>query len=624
MPTPNHLAAGRAAVTAPAQARPADRSRDYSAVMHCDAAGRWLDDAASQLASWLRRKGHDVDTRVSTDLETEKASLSIRRLEDGGSRDLRLSMTEPSGVGTWTTELLMHDASSGDSWVSISVGNDQGRFVNVPGIARYLMDVLPLRDGAIEFADRQQTFHVADVDRLIELLEDDRRHGLVFVAGTRDWKDLPFGTFARKVDSWAKEVYGLAQVVVLDPDATLEFERRVGAELCVPPWSIRTYQPGARLDDRGDARRHRVLGTSRLASSKDQAIRMLLGDIARQQAATRPPDAAVLRLRRRFERSENRRLFEPLTDEGATLIDDAAVVAELVPAVSEPQEPIVGDPARQIELVQRVLGIEEITEDSLLDFAKRVVREAAHEQRDRERESAAKLERRIDALQTAVELSEDRNQELLRALDDTQLEAEVSRLDVDDRDARIRWLQSRLKDANDYEAAYLDVPGEFYEARPQSFDELLERIEALDSVVFTGDEAEVIRLNQVDTNNAALRTAWDAVLAMADYARARDDGTCSQGLAHYLLHTPTGFRGIAPGKFAESETAATMAAHGDERIFPVPTDVSPSGVVAMKAHFKLAKIGMASPRMHVYDAHPKQPRLFIGYVGFHLTIAQTS
>ncbi len=624
MATPEHIAAVRAAAPTPAPARPADRSRDYNAVMHCDAEGGWLDDAASQLASWLRTKGHDVDTSDSCDLETENASLSIRRLEDGRSRDLRLSMAESSPMGTWTTELLMHDAADGDSWVSISVGNDQGRFVNVPRIARYLMEVLPLRDGAIEFADRQQTFHAADTDRLVELLADERRHGLVFVSGTRDWKDLPFGTFARKVDSWAKEVYGLAQVVVLDPDATLEFERRVGAELCVSPWTIRTYQPGARLEDPEDARRHRILGTLRLARSGDRATRMLLGDIARQQAATRPPDPAVLRLRRRFERSENRRLVEPLTDEGAILIEDAAVVADLVPVAPEPQEPIVGDAARQIELVQRVLGVEEITEESLVGFAKRVAREAVQEQRDRERDAGAKLERRIDDLQAAFERAEDESRDLLEVLTDAQTEAEISRLDVDERDARIRWLQSRLKDAQDYEAAYLEVPAEFYEARPQSFDELLEQIEALDCVVFTGDPAEVARLNQVDTNDAALRTAWDAVLAMADYARARAEGACSQGLAHYLLHTPTGFRGIAPGKFAESETAATMAAHGEERIFPVPTDVSPSGAVAMKAHFKLAKIGMASPRMHVYDAHPKQPRLFIGYVGFHLTIAQTS
>lgn len=43
----------------------------------------------------------------------------------------------------------------------------------------------------------------------------------------------------------------------------------------------------------------------------------------------------------------------------------------------------------------------------------------------------------------------------------------------------------------------------------------------------------------------------------------------------------------------------------------------------MKAHFKLARIGMVSPRMYVFDGHPADPRVFIGYIGPHLTNTQT-
>jgi len=68
----------------------------------------------------------------------------------------------------------------------------------------------------------------------------------------------------------------------------------------------------------------------------------------------------------------------------------------------------------------------------------------------------------------------------------------------------------------------------------------------------------------------------------------------------------------------------TMKAHGSERVFPVPKYLDPSGKVAMQAHFKLASIGMTSPRMYIYDGHPDIPEVFIGYIGPHLTNMQSN
>lgn len=180
-----------------------------------------------------------------------------------------------------------------------------------------------------------------------------------------------------------------------------------------------------------------------------------------------------------------------------------------------------------------------------------------------------------------------------------------------------------LKEQGDYEAAYLEVPAQFQEERPTTFEELLNRIELLDAIEFTGDLSEVEKLNVIDTNNAALRTAWDAVLTLNDYAKARHDGQCQGGLKQYLDRTPSGYRTLPPGKFGENETSATMRQFGKERLFSVPVEVNPSGKVMMTAHFKLAAIGMVSPRMHVYDGHPRIPRIYIGYIGQHLTNTQT-
>lgn len=593
------------------------QSRDYVALMQCSAGDAWLPNGASQVSAWLRNKKNiDVDLSEWADHDFGSGvRLTVRPMPLDHGSDLWIRLVEDRGPNDrWTTEVLLHDERGDRDWVQLTVRNDGGRFVAVPGLASYLMQALPLGDSRIEFSDSPQTFGEGDVDRLVELLEDEGRHGLVFVAGTSH-ETIPFGAFAGKVGDWAKQVYGLAQAIVLDPAATAAFEARVGKAFAVPPWTIRTFQPGVRFDQRLDARRHRILGTSRLAMQNDKAIAQLLGDIARAQSATRPMDPSVLRVRRRLLRLENSRLVEAVSS------------LEVAPPMPEPEVlttassdlPVVTPTAdSQVALVRSILRIKEITEESLSALAQRLFR------RDHDSRAVEALRDRLDGLQTAMEEAEDEKRLLAEALDDAQLEVEVARLDVDDREARIRWLESRLKAKGDHEASYLDVPEEFRSSRPSSFTELLERINECSNVEFTGDADEVEKLNQVDTNDSALRTAWDAVLAMQDYAKARSEGACDKGLSHYLAHTPTGYATIAPGKFAENETKSTMDAHGDERLFAVPTRVDAGGYAVMKAHFKLAQIGMTSPRMHILDGHPDEPTIFIGYIGPHLTNTKTN
>lgn len=590
-----------------------DRSRDYSAVLRCDAGDTWLPRAQSQIETWLREKDFDVNLVESGDYADGDRSLAVRAdVRDNGG-DIKITLFEPSPQGTWTTEVIAHDEPGVDDWISIHVTNDEGRFVAVPRVARYLLEVLPLRDGQLELEDSFDVLRADRIDELVDALTDDRRHGLAFVAGSDAESAIPFDPWARQVGKWAKEVSGLGKVFVLDPAATLAFQQRVGPELAAPAWAIRTYRPNVQLDDRLNARQHRILGTRRLGNEPYGAIRTLLGDIARQQAGTRPPDPSVLRVQRRFERLENRRLVEHLVEPATAAETSAAEVAVEPVAVPAPK------PAEdnQLALVKKILGLVEITEQSLTSFIAKLTR------RDHERRALDALKERVDRLQSQVEDLQDENQVLVEALDDAQLETELVRLDMDDRDGKIRWLTARLKEHDDYEAEYADVPEEYKQSRPDDFDDLLDRIEQLDGVCFTGDAKEVARLAQVDTNDVALRAAWDAVLVMCDYVRLRADGSWAQGLKQFIDHTPQGCHTISSRKFAETETGTTMRQFGDERLFSVPEDVESGGTVTMKAHFKLAKIGHVSPRMYIHDAHPDHSMVCIGYIGLHLTNTQT-
>ncbi|PWJ26224.1 hypothetical protein ATK17_2371 [Branchiibius hedensis] len=605
-----------------AQLQTSGWSRDYLAFMRCDAGDNWLPDAESQVHSWLAgRKDLDVDLHADGDVVDGDRTVTVRRLENGPARDLKVTLVEPNTpTGTWTTELVVHDERGSEDWIYLSVTNDEGRFVATPRLARYLMQVLPLGDGSLSYVDAPQVFRADQVERLIEVLSDQRRHGLVFVAGTDD--RIPIDAFMRQVDDWAAQVYGLAQVIVLDAEATREFHDRVGVRLATPAWTIRTYRPGVDFSDPSDGRRHRILGTERLAGHSEGRIRFLLGEIARSHASERQLPSAVVRVLRRFERVENRRLLdvlqEPDTAPESEVIEAPSVApAPVVEDVPKSPDPVDPESRTQLRLVKQILNLKEITESGLRDIAGRLTRHSI------ERANAAKVAQRLEDLQTQVEGLRDGNSELLEALQEEQLEHEVTRLDLDALSDRNKWLEDRLKALGDYEPSYAATPAEFIESRPRDFGELLDRIEAMKEVEFTGDSDAVIELEAVDGNNAALRTAWDAVLALADYVRSRADGQCDQSLSHYLRHTPTGYRTFPPGKFAETETGETMKRFGAERQFPVPTSYDPDGQAMMKAHFKLAKIGPITPRMHVLDGNPKQPIVFIGYIGPHLTNTKT-
>src|SRR5699024_4085806 len=173
---------------------------------------------------------------------------------------------------------------------------------------KYLADTLPLRDGKLELSAEPQLFHVDDVDTLLELLTDDDRHALVLVAGSNTDATISFDHFRIGVAQWTREVAGLAQVIVLDPEATAVLAERVGERFAAPAWTIRSYQPGVDLRESATASRHRMMGTARLATHSIRRNQYLLGEIVRNHAGVRELPATLQRVRRRFERREVRRL----------------------------------------------------------------------------------------------------------------------------------------------------------------------------------------------------------------------------------------------------------------------------------------------------------------------------
>ena len=60
------------------------------------------------------------------------------------------------------------------------------------------------------------------------------------------------------------------------------------------------------------------------------------------------------------------------------------------------------------------------------------------------------------------------------------------------------------------------------------------------------------------------------------------------------------------------------------RVLPVPAEVSPAEKAFMGAHFKIAKSGTVSPRMHYLDDSAHTGKVYVGYIGRHLANTLTN
>lgn len=610
--------------------------RDYRAFMRTETPELTLSTVQDQFATWLRTKGIDFDCTHGADYVSEGVRASVVEHTRGHDDYVRCRLVESeTPQGTWCTEVVASSAG----WIDLTVTNSEGNFVAVPKLARYLMQALDVRDASMQLVDEVKLWDVNEVDRLVELLEDQDRHGLVFVAGTADVPDL-YEAFRMRVSTWTREVFGMAQSIVLTPRATQELSERLGYH-AVGPWMLRTYYPGVAPAQIVDSRRHRYLTTATLANEKDWRLRQLLANTARRHAATRLDPAEVIRAKRAFTRAETRALlaaFEepvlPAHDRAVDVPSSPDISAtpagvELQPAdfqdvgTDHDERPAVSAAEAQLDLVRSVLGITSITR-------------AALEQAIRPGHTAPSPEGvRSGALQAAslrikeqlarIEELEDFRRDAVRALEDQQLERAELQDDLEKSRATARWLRDRFAERSDYETAYGEAPEDAMEAYPSSCVELIARLqEDQDVLVFTGDMDRVRVVDAADTLQLAVRSAWEACGALREYVRARNDGNWDSGVDHFLKNRPEGYDGVSAGKHGATETAITMKQFGGERIFPVPAEVAPQQAITMKTHFKLASIGMLSPRMYYHDDYSNSGKIYIGYIGRHLTNTMTN
>ncbi|MFE0458494.1 hypothetical protein ACFW1A_04425 [Kitasatospora sp. NPDC058965] len=184
--------------------------------------------------------------------------------------------------------------------------------------------------------------------------------------------------------------------------------------------------------------------------------------------------------------------------------------------------------------------------------------------------------------------------------------------------SRLRELQRQLVEL-DRAALAFGEPAAF-DAGPPGFEELLHRLGELGAVRFTGNRRTTAELDAQALGSDWAATAWDALLALQDYAAARTDGAPLRDFLHWCRETPPGGHGFPPGKVVRDESTQTAGrkAWRQQRTFPVPVAVDPAGELFMGAHLRIGAGNAKAPRLHFHDDTAHTGLVYVGYLGPHL------
>lgn len=113
----------------------------------------------------------------------------------------------------------------------------------------------------------------------------------------------------------------------------------------------------------------------------------------------------------------------------------------------------------------------------------------------------------------------------------------------------------------------------------------------------------------------------NALVALSDYAQSGFNGDFKR----FCEAKPSGHSYISEASVARHEPAATSnnKQRSEERTFPVPKEVDPSGKIYMPEHIILGNGGI-SPRLHYLDDTKRTGKVYIGYLGPHLLSRDTN
>jgi hypothetical protein len=635
----------------------------YRAHFNVDQRDTARDLSLEQFELWLQEKGYDgsqlrTKQAVQVAKGVEASLIDIQGADQ--SQSTRIQLVERKPGGSWTSALTVHVPADPSARASILIDihspatdQDQPVHTGIPRLARNLLEAVEAWDSTARLSDRPTLVRTDDVGALVDAIRDPSRRCLLFAAGSTE--TLPLSAWRNYVGELLRQTSGLAASYVLDAATTRAIDTYLGPTHSISPGTVRTFLPGVELGSEFDARRHRILSTTRIVNDRSQWLAGILGRRARENAleAELPPHLQevldrisgredALLLGQKHPASEPRpqhvrpgslevdetspHTAAPSSSPSATQADTDHPETDTPLELGTPPESLPIAPAAEaylaaVNAMRAVLGVEDPTPKDWETLATLAItgQQAEHSQ--------AEVAARLEDLRSELNASGHERRNLTRRLEDEQLEHATTYDGLTKAEDELRRLRLLLLQTDKAADVYVRPDSEDTQVQPPgSFVELVANLGDLPGIVFTGDESIAARLDVHDPLGVWASKAWMILLALSDYAAASTTGRCDRDVHGYLLNLPDDCRGYSANKHApgESEDVQKSNRFSDARRFPVPLEVDPAGAASMMAHFKIAQSGLVSPRLHYLDDVRRTGKVYVGYIGPHLPTKRTN
>lgn len=613
----------------------------YRTVLHLPPQTNLIGLVEQEVQTWLESRGKvDPDRRGGFidgsffspgvhDLG-HRRTLSVARLEDGqaDARRILLRYLEPNAAGQWQVDVLALDSAEGATRSDTLVieatrvdDPDAPGEVDPPAFVKQLLGREEVWDSRTPVTSEPRLVGLMEVDDVFQAITDPNRSVSVIVAASLS---PDTDTNLRAImSSLTSKLVGAASVFVLVRTASDELNARLPDSHRLEEGRVRTYLPHVDLDSPADGRRHRVLGPKTfvhaIQGKKVAAYLQAAFAIQTRTALLAEPFPRSLRrwknaLEDELARVSREEFIEQQFLEAREEARREAATVHILPGAN----PLV---ARITQLVSRWLGRAKATADvGDIDAIDELLERGTLESRA----TVNDLER-AEANYTSLQLAH----ETLRENYEYQgLELADAERDVTKLHDQVRYLQRELAKSGNA-AAYAQAD-EIDWSTPSDLGELALVLNpevsdhpAVSLVVFTGDLDNVTETQLRDQNGLYAQRCWDFVRVLYDYAQLRSQGAFEGNVHSYLQSPEHDGTKVAITRHAPSESKQTIDRWGDERVFPVPADCNPEEQVPMYAHFKAGQENTYAPRLHYYDDTANTGKIYIGYIGKHLSNTKT-
>lgn len=252
-----------------------------------------------------------------------------------------------------------------------------------------------------------------------------------------------------------------------------------------------------------------------------------------------------------------------------------------------------------------------------------------------------KLQKEIDAYEALFEQTEENSEaaervvDLEKRIDEQEEDRKEERAKYRELENKVRRLEYQLRNPQTGLQGY-DYVEEQLDTAPDDMATLFDWMtreglypEVREYVVFCDPDRmcdAILDLDDMSGNSRYAADFWKFILVLRDYMRAVEAGDFSGCVHDYLDKSIGVYRTCSQKRHSptESETVRNNGKMCGERIFPVPVEVNPHGEVEMLAHFKTSHRDTNDPRMHYYADTQFTHKVYIGYIGPHLTNTKTN